>query len=226
MHQAPSVFISYPHDGADAEELAHLLFERLSAEGISVFYDKNSIKMGDRWVRMLSDNSKHCQIMLCVVSPAAHDRPWVEKEFIASSGAGAKIIPVLSSVGELPFQLNDLQALQAYGSNKTAAIDALVERVQILLGVSKMYIHPTIKSTYRSYNKELFYLSIFAFVIATILNSIMAIEKYTLVGLPAYVFIIVASAIFAALFVVLIVRPLATIILTVYLRLAAKIMGI
>ncbi|MEZ5475949.1 MAG: TIR domain-containing protein [Thiolinea sp.] len=112
------VFISYPRDGAEGQALARELHQRLQAESIAAFLDEKNILPGDRWIHSLADGAQQCRVMLSVVSPAAHDRQWVEKEFIAASELKVLIIPVLASEGHLPFQIKDLQAAKLYGEHK------------------------------------------------------------------------------------------------------------
>lgn len=114
----PPVFISYPRDGANGQALARELHQRLQVENIAAFLDAENILPGDRWIHSLADGAQQCRIMLSVVSPAAHDRPWVEKEFIAANELKALIIPVLADEGNLPFQIKDLQAAKLYGEHK------------------------------------------------------------------------------------------------------------
>ena len=129
MSKIPSVFISYPRDGKSGQSLAFELHERLLKEGIPAFIDEYNIRMGDRWLQTLSEGVKHCKIMLSVVSPASHDRPWVEKEYIAATEVKALIIPVLATDGPLPFQINDLQAARLYGESKEKQLKLVLERV-------------------------------------------------------------------------------------------------
>ena len=130
MAEIPSVFISYPHDEASGQALAREVYQRLKDEGIPAFLDEHSIRLGDRWIRTLSEGVEHCKIMLAVVSPASHDRPWVEKEYIAASEVNALIIPVIATEGNLPMQINDLQAAKLYGDNKAAQWTLLLTRIR------------------------------------------------------------------------------------------------
>lgn len=114
----PPVFISYPQDGADGQALANELFQRLQAEGISAFLDTESIRLGERWIQALSNGVKQCRVVLSVVSPASHDRPWVEKEYIEANKLRIPIIPVLATAGDVPFQMNDVQVARLYGDYK------------------------------------------------------------------------------------------------------------
>lgn len=105
----PTVFISYPQDGAAGQALANDLFQRLQAEGIAAFLDTESIRLGERWIQALGNGVKQCKVVLSVVSPASHDRPWVEKEYIEANKLKIPIIPVLATAGDVPFQMNDVQ---------------------------------------------------------------------------------------------------------------------
>ena len=85
MSVIPSVFISYPRDNDSGQALARELYQRLNDEGIPAFLDEHNIRLGDRWIRTLSEGVEFCKVMLSVVAPASHDRPWVEKEYIAAT---------------------------------------------------------------------------------------------------------------------------------------------
>ncbi|MEZ5451007.1 MAG: TIR domain-containing protein [Thiolinea sp.] len=126
----PRVFISYPRDGANGQALARELYVLLKAEDVVAFLDEENILFGDRWVQVLSEGVKSCRVMLSIVSPAAHDRPWVEKEYIAASEQGALIIPVLADEGSLPIQLKDLQAARLYGEYKEDHWKRLLTRIR------------------------------------------------------------------------------------------------
>lgn len=130
MSQPPRVFISYPRDSANGQALARELYQRLAAENIAAFLDEENILFGDRWIQMLSEGVKSCRVMLSVVSPAAHDRPWVEKEYIAASEQKALIIPVLADEGSLPIQIKDLQAAKLYGDCKESQWQRLLTRIR------------------------------------------------------------------------------------------------
>ncbi|MBU1722810.1 MAG: SUMF1/EgtB/PvdO family nonheme iron enzyme [Gammaproteobacteria bacterium] len=114
----PPVFISYPRDGANGQALARELRQRLRTESIDAFFDEESILPGDRWIHVLKAGAQQCKVMLSVVSSASHDRLWVEREYIAAVQEKVPVIPVLATEGDLPFQMNDLQAAKLYGNHK------------------------------------------------------------------------------------------------------------
>jgi hypothetical protein len=126
----PPVFISYPQDGADGQALANELFQRLQAEGIPAFLDTESIRLGERWIQALSNGVKQCRVVLSVVSPASHDRPWVEKEYIEANKLRIPIIPVLATAGDVPFQMNDVQVARLYGDYKEKDWQRLLTRIR------------------------------------------------------------------------------------------------
>ena len=130
MSHTPPVFISYPQDGAAGQALAKELFQRLQVEGIATFLDEENILFGERWIQVLSDGVKSCCVMLSIVSPASHNRPWVEKEYIAANEQNALIIPILADEGSLPFQIKDLQAVKLYGDDKESQWQRLLTRIR------------------------------------------------------------------------------------------------
>ena len=129
-----SVFISYPRDGLSGQALARELYRRLQMEGIEAFLDEEDIQPGDRWIQALKDGVGQSRVMLSVVSPAAHDRPWLEKEYIAASEEGIPVIPVLATAGRLPFQINNLQAVSLFGDDKEVQWRRLLNRIREYLG--------------------------------------------------------------------------------------------
>ncbi|PWQ96053.1 SUMF1/EgtB/PvdO family nonheme iron enzyme [Leucothrix pacifica] len=137
MSEIPPVFISYARDGACGQALARELYLRLNDEQIAAFIDEHAIRLGSRWIRRLSDGAEHCKVMLSVVSPASHDRPWVEREFIMAERVGALVIPVLASDGDLPFQMCDLQGINFYGEHKASNWPLLLSEIKSALGISE-----------------------------------------------------------------------------------------
>lgn len=130
MSEIPSVFISYPHDEASGQALAREIYQRLADEGIPAFIDEHHIRFGNRWIRKLSEGVEHCKVMLSVVAPASHDRPWVEKEYIMANRVEALIIPVFASEGKLPMQICDLQAANLYGEDKEAHWKLVLQEIR------------------------------------------------------------------------------------------------
>ena len=130
MSHTPPVFISYPQDGAAGQALANELFQRLQAEGIAAFLDTESIRLGERWIQALGNGVKQCRVVVSVVSPASHDRPWVEKEYIEANKLRIPIIPVLATAGDVPFQMNDVQVARLYGDCKEKDWQRLLARIR------------------------------------------------------------------------------------------------
>ena len=46
-------------------------------EGIPPFLDEHDTRLGDRWIRTLSEGVEYCKVMLSVVAPASYDRQWL-----------------------------------------------------------------------------------------------------------------------------------------------------
>lgn len=205
MPESPTVFISYPRDADKAQTLAKELYELLCKEGVPVFMDEFSIKLGDRWIRKLSDSVESCKVLLAIISPSSHDRPWVEKEYIAASEANSLIIPVLSSSGKLPIQVNDLQAAKLYGKYKNKEITKLVTRIKEEISDSINKEVPKFRiSGYRIF---LYLFNLLSWLTLTLANTVMAVEYYTLLGTKAVVLTLLSSAFFAFLVTLFIVLP-------------------
>jgi hypothetical protein len=71
------VFISHSNtDNAITEALA----DHLQQAGINIWIDRKNIKSGDRWLRSIQKALEACHAVVIVMSRAARDSEWVERE--------------------------------------------------------------------------------------------------------------------------------------------------
>jgi hypothetical protein len=122
-----SIFISYSHDD---KELARALFDRLKARGHHVWIDDEELRVGDSLIERISTAIAKIDFFLALVSPAATQSRWCQKELaLAVSGElkrkGMRVMPLRVDGAEMPAALGD----QLYLEISLADIDAAVDRL-------------------------------------------------------------------------------------------------
>ncbi|MBB5874213.1 hypothetical protein F4553_007647 [Allocatelliglobosispora scoriae] len=99
------VFISYSHahDGPYVEKLTAYLV----SAGVPVWYDKEIIS-GTRWHEVIKEQIDTCSVLIVVMSPAAEESQWVNRELNQAELRGKPILPLLLR-GDRFFRLSDVQ---------------------------------------------------------------------------------------------------------------------
>lgn len=95
--QKKQIFISYRRDGG--ETLARLLYDRLTADGYSVFYDIESLQSG-KFNIALYERIMECTDFLLILSPSCLDRcvspkDWLRQEIEFAKNCDKNIIPLM-----------------------------------------------------------------------------------------------------------------------------------
>ncbi|MBQ9199064.1 MAG: toll/interleukin-1 receptor domain-containing protein [Lachnospiraceae bacterium] len=115
------VFLSH----ANADKIAYVedLKKSFDKLGISVFYDKDSLKWGDNWKNRIFEGLENCNYGVIVISESFFGREWTEKELKTllsrQNKSGQKIIlPILYNTTAKDLQkhhkkLADIQFLDA-----------------------------------------------------------------------------------------------------------------
>jgi hypothetical protein len=85
-------FVSYTW--ADGSKYAHSLYEKLKAQGFTVFLDEEEYARGDNWTLLGRRALKKTRQLVLVVTPRVHESAPVLKELIAFQSTGRRIIPV------------------------------------------------------------------------------------------------------------------------------------
>jgi tetratricopeptide (TPR) repeat protein len=99
------VFLS--HSSKD-KDFVKELYRRLTRDGVSCFFDTESIGWGDNWVRALERALDQCEFVVFVLSPDFCNSEWVQVERTSSiaddpSGLKRKVRPLmLRPCGDLP----------------------------------------------------------------------------------------------------------------------------
>ena len=91
------VFLSYSRKD---ETFVEQLYQRLTRDGIEVFYDKESIEWGANWVRELERGIDECDDVIVVLTPDFCQSKWTEFERTSAmaddpSGLKRKIRPLV-----------------------------------------------------------------------------------------------------------------------------------
>jgi hypothetical protein len=117
------VFLSHSRkDGAFVEEL----YRRLRRDGVSCFYDRESIEWGANWVEALERAVDNCDDRVFVLSPDFCDSRWTKVErtsAIADDPDGTKrrvrplILRECSHLPHFPRFLRQVQAIDVSGDN-------------------------------------------------------------------------------------------------------------
>ena len=95
------VFIS--HANADKEELIDNLYVSLKKLGVSIFYDKESLKWGDKFKEKILEGVKKSEFAIIVISSNFFGREWTEKELyeflnIQDHNGQKLILPIIHNI--------------------------------------------------------------------------------------------------------------------------------
>ncbi len=88
----PRVFISYSR--TDGEQFATDLRQRLQAEGLTLWQDRDRMEGGVGWWKQITDALDAVEFMVLVATPAAINSPIVKKEWRYARQQGVCVYPV------------------------------------------------------------------------------------------------------------------------------------
>lgn len=86
------IFISYSRE--DIVFVRHLK-QLLEAQDFPVWIDETRLEPGQRWWQRIENNINACAAFIVVMSPAAEESEWVERELLFAERVGKPIFPVL-----------------------------------------------------------------------------------------------------------------------------------
>jgi hypothetical protein len=121
------VFLS--HSTKD-KPFVHDLYRRLTCDGVSCFYDVESIGWGQNWVKALERAIDDCEFVVFILSPDFCNSEWVEVERTSSmandpSGLQRKVRPLmLHSCRHLPTFPRFLRQRQSIDVSTTENFEA------------------------------------------------------------------------------------------------------
>ena len=128
------VFISYAREGAGLA-WAQRIQAWLADRGIQAWRDVTHIEYGAPWAQEIPAAIEAAPFVLCVVSAALRDRPWVRKELQWAINKGIPIVPVRVEAVDLPFQVVDLNAID-FAANEALGWQSLEKRVAGIAGAT------------------------------------------------------------------------------------------
>jgi len=85
-------FVSYTW--ADGSKYAHSLYEKLRAQGFTVFLDEEDYARGDNWTLLGRRALRKTKQLILVATPKIHESVPVLKELTAFQSTGRKIVPI------------------------------------------------------------------------------------------------------------------------------------
>ena len=85
-------FVSYTW--ADGSKYAHSLYEKLKAQGFTVFLDEEDYARGDNWTLLGRRALRKTRQLILVATPKVHASGPVLKELTAFESTGRRIIPI------------------------------------------------------------------------------------------------------------------------------------
>ncbi|MFI5387492.1 MAG: toll/interleukin-1 receptor domain-containing protein, partial [Fimbriimonadales bacterium] len=93
--EAPEVFISFAY--GDGLALARELEARLRHEGITCWFEPESMQGGDLWKRQILEALRHdsLRFLLLILTPATLHSEWVPWDWKNARSLGKHIMPVL-----------------------------------------------------------------------------------------------------------------------------------
>jgi hypothetical protein len=132
------IFLSYSHK--DASELAELLYIRLTGCGYEVFKDDHSLPLGTSFPRAISNAVGQQDYFVVLLSAAALESEWVQKEIDMATVAQRQIIPIVLEELEIPLYLKTIQCLEMRaGTNDWLALHKLVNHLNNGKSIPRVY---------------------------------------------------------------------------------------
>lgn len=130
------VFISYRRDGGDM--FAHILYERLTAKGFSVFQDIESLRSG-KFNTAIFERIDECTDFVLVLPPQSLERcknedDWVRQEVLYAISKGKNIIPVMLKGFEWPDKLPEGMEDLPYYNGITPSTEFFEQSIEKLIG--------------------------------------------------------------------------------------------
>jgi hypothetical protein len=122
----PTVFLSYSHeDKSIARELARELEKR----GAEVWFDEQTLRLGDSLLERISAAIRSSDVFLILVSPASGPSEWMRRELSAALATENKtrVIPIRLAGAEIPTDLSNILYLDADPHDLGAAADQVLQ---------------------------------------------------------------------------------------------------
>src|SRR5215469_312310 len=125
----PAYHVFLSHSSKD-KDFVRELYRRLTRDGVSCFFDIESIGWGQNWVRALERALDECEFVVFVLSPDFCNSQWVEVERTSSiaddpNGLKRKVRPLMRRrCRDLPTFPRFLRQVQAIDVSTNAHFDS------------------------------------------------------------------------------------------------------
>lgn len=142
------IFVS--HNKAQKDWVRKLV-HRLRDEGLLVFFDEDSIQLGEDIVAAIEKALRFSRHILLVLSPEALDSHWVELEWSMSlyrdpNAAARSLIPILKDDCDIPLALSRLKYLDARDADFERQVKHLLKAIDRNVGIiTPSEIQPEVK---------------------------------------------------------------------------------
>ena len=136
------------HNRAE-KDWTRLLAKSLRDRGAKVFFDEDSIKIGDDVVSVISSSLQTSKHVVLVMSPRSVLSRWVELEWASTlysdpAAAARRIFPILIEQCDVPFVLKRLHYLKACGKSVEQCADELIASAALDEGETVSRVAPKI----------------------------------------------------------------------------------
>jgi 8-oxo-dGTP pyrophosphatase MutT (NUDIX family) len=121
-------FISYSRQDSS---FVDWLVNTLSAQGFSIWLDRNDIQSGEVWDDRIDAALRSCAIMLLILSPAAMNSSAVSEEWKFFLGLDKPVLPLLLEACDPHFRIAKLQYID-FRTDRETALSLLTERMKDL----------------------------------------------------------------------------------------------
>lgn len=124
------IFISYSRRDL---EFVSQLHQHLISSGISAWFDKESIEVGDQWRSSIVEGIRDCKVFVLVLSPDSTASVNVRKEVDLAERYSKQIVPVMWRATEIPVAMEyQLAGIQWFDLAENASPEKLGELADVL----------------------------------------------------------------------------------------------
>jgi hypothetical protein len=126
------IFLSHAWEDKDA--IARPLFEALTAEGITVWYDEAVLKIGDSLRRKIDDGLARCDYGIIIISPSFLGKEWPLRELdglvaLEVQSGKTKILPIWHEIDKETLLSRSPILADRVAGKSSEGIPALVQKI-------------------------------------------------------------------------------------------------
>jgi hypothetical protein len=132
--KAKEVDVFLSHASEDKSDIARPLYDALTAEGVSVWFDEAVLKMGDSLSAKIDEGLARCGHGIVIISPSFLAKRWPQKELaglVAREMAGTKtlILPIWHNIDHATLLAHSPTLADKVAGSSTDGIPALVKMI-------------------------------------------------------------------------------------------------